>query len=247
MSHEDAISFHIGRTVVRSPSYRSGGPGVCRVAAGWPIPATSATPHVTIGAWSQRRPGAYGDGMSTQHLGYVGVGVLVAIVVVTLLGVPPEVWLSVALVAGVVGVIALVVVHQAKADGSDLAKRFVAGRNDPPTTQAPARTGAVDQAADVEVELVRVEDETSAAPAVWLHRRGGRRVHRFRTGTGWTVQRVSTKDPNNPRKRVIGERLAFATEGEAVAAANDLARGLDPKTAQVPVAVGNRLVAEAQA
>ena len=81
---------------------------------------------------------------------------------------------------------------------------------------------------------------------MWLHRRGGRRVHRFRTEAGWTVQRVSTKDPDNPKKRVIGENLTFASEADAVAAANDMARGLDP-AAPTSAPPDARLAAEARA
>lgn len=184
--------------------------------------------------------------MSTQHLGYLGGGVLVAVIVLTLLGVPPELWLSVALVAAAIGLIALVVIRQAKADGSDLAHRFMAGWDGGSTGRAATRPGTGGPVSDVEVELVRSADEGSGTPAVWLHRRGGRRVHRFRTEKGWTVQRVSTKDPDNPRKRVIGEGLAFATEEDAVTAANDLARGLDPAAGR-PAGGGGRLVAEARA
>jgi hypothetical protein len=169
--------------------------------------------------------------MSTQHLGYIGGGVLVAIVVVTLLGVPPELWISAVLIAAVVGAVGLaVLVHQAQADGSDVAQRFVAGLPiGKPASDAPESV-AVEQASDVEVELVRAADDSTDTPAVWLHRKGGRRVHRFRTEAGWTVERVSTKDPDNPRKRVIGESLVLGSEANAVAAANDLARGLAPST-----------------
>ena len=182
--------------------------------------------------------------MSTQHLGYVGGGVLVAIVVVTLIGVPPELWITVALVAGVIGVAALLAVRQAQADGTDLAHRFVAGLAD--ASPAPARRATAEPAPDVEVELVRDADETVGSPAVWLHRRGGRRVHRFRTEAGWTVQRVSTKDPDNPKKRVIGESLTLASEADAVAAANDMARGLDPM-AHASTPHEARLAADARA
>jgi hypothetical protein len=183
--------------------------------------------------------------MSTQRLGYLGGGVLVAIIIVTLLGVPPEVWMSVAIVAGLIGLIALVVVHQAQADGTDLAHRFLARQREAKPTRSTTGRTAVEHAPDVEVELVRAPDVAAATPAVWLHRRGGRRVHRFSTGAGWTVQRVSTKDPDNPRKRVIGQSLTFASEADAVAAANDLARGLEP--AKRGRAMDARMTAEARA
>lgn len=194
--------------------------------------------------------------MSTQHLGYIGGGVLVAIVVVTLLGVPPELWISAILIAAVVGAIGLaVLVQQAQADGSDVAQRFVAGlpigkpASDTPKPVAVEQTADVEvelvAADDVEVELVRAADDRTDTPAVWLHRKGGRRVHRFLTEAGWTVERVSTKDPDNPRKRVIGESLVLASEANAVAAAHDLARGLAPSRDEP--ALDTRLTADARA
>lgn len=180
--------------------------------------------------------------MSTQHLGYLGGGVLLAIVVLTLIGVPPELWIAAALVAVVIGGVAFVAVRQGQAHGSDLAQRFVAARanrtanSGQPSPSAPAP--------DVDVELVRAADEASGTPAVWLHRRGGRRAHRYQTKAGWTVERVSTKDPDNPKKRVIGESLTFASEAGAVAAANDLVQGQDPAAR---VGASTRLTAEAQA
>ena len=196
---------------------------------------------MTIGAWPLALARPTVAGMSTQHLGYIGGGALVAIVVVTLLGVPPELWISAVLVATVVGL--AVLVRQAQADGSDVAHRFVNGLPIGTTTDDGAATTATDPAPDVDVELVRAADDDTGAPAVWLHRKGGRRVHRFGTDAGWTVHRVSTKDPDNPRKRVIGESLVLASEADAVAAANDLARGLSP-SAHEPVPEA-RLAAEA--
>jgi hypothetical protein len=55
-------------------------------------------------------------------------------------------------------------------------------------------------------------------------------VHRFATADGWVVQRVSTKDPDNPKKRVIGEPLTLGTEADAIAAADELAQGQTPAT-----------------
>jgi hypothetical protein len=79
------------------------------------------------------------------------------------------------------------------------------------------------------VEAVRVADGVTGAPAVWLHRSGGRRVHRFADGAGWIVQQVSTKDPDNPRKRIIGEPLTYTSEDEAIKAADNLAQGILPR------------------
>ena len=183
--------------------------------------------------------------MSTRHLGYLGGGALVVIALVALVGVPPELWVAAAIAIGVVGLIALVVVRQAQADGTDVAHRYLARqRAARHAARAPEPT-PVDRAADIEVGLVRAGDDASGTPAVWLHRRGGRRVHRFCTDAGWTVQRVSTKDPDDPRKRVVGESLTFASEADAVVAANDLARGLVPATGEP--ARKTRLAAEARA
>ena len=83
-------------------------------------------------------------------------------------------------------------------------------------------------ASPVEVALVRSADARAGKPAVWLHRYGGRRVHRYQSADAWVVEQVSTKDPDNPRKRVIGEPLTFASEAVAIAAADDLAQGVRP-------------------
>ena len=177
--------------------------------------------------------------MDTRHLGYVGLGMLVGIVGLTLLGVGAEIWIPLVLVGGLLG---LAVVH-ARASGTDLAERVVANgsRHQPDPGQPPAEAPVTPSqpqtdAKPVDVELVREADGTTA-PAVWLHRCGGRRVHRYQSSDGWTVEQVSTKDPDNPRKRVIGEPLGFAREVDAVAAADGLARGLAPHTS-TPTGMG---------
>ena len=171
--------------------------------------------------------------MDTHKLAYLGGGVLVAIIVVTIIGIPPGVWITLGLGAAVIGI--GLVIRQAQADGVDIAER-VAGMSAPTSMVAPPPAEVAAHASDdVQVELVRPADEANDVTAVWLHRRGGRRVHRFATPEGWVVQRVSTKDPDNPKLRVIGETLTFATEGEAIAAANDLAHGLMPAAADGPL------------
>ena len=171
--------------------------------------------------------------MDTRNLGYLGLGALVAIIFVTLVGVPPAVWITVALIAAVVGVAYAVV--QARASGLDIAARMVAQGPQPVVTEAPV---AVEEpppapalavpASPVEVRLVRPADDVAGTTAVWLHRFGGRRVHRYRSADTWVVEQVSTKDPDNPKKRVIGEPLTFAREADAIAAADDLAQGHRP-------------------
>ena len=162
--------------------------------------------------------------MDTRTLGYVGLGVLVGIVVATLIGIPPAVWIAAALVA-LVGTAA---VQLARSDGSsDAARMLAAGDPAPSKTTEPAAPEP-QRTSGVEMELVREADDDAGTPAVWLHRRGGRRVHRYQTPAGWIVERVSTKDPDNPRKRAIGEPLALATEADAITAADELAQGQAP-------------------
>jgi len=181
--------------------------------------------------------------MGTRNLGYLGFGVLVAIIGAAVLGVPPFVWLAASLLALVIGVV--VVARLAQSDGTDIAGRILALNEYQPrrTSDAATTTGTTEgsvtgimstKARLVEVELVRPVDEPQGKPAVWLHSCGGRRVHRFATAEGWTVQQVSTKDPDNPRKRIIGQRFAFASEAEAASAADDLARGYAPTTSDTP-------------
>ncbi len=158
--------------------------------------------------------------MDTRTLGYVGLGVLAGIVVATLIGISPVIWIAAAIVA-LVGTAAILM---ARSDGSNDAARMLA--HEAPATPAPlpARTS------DVEMELVSEADASVDTPAVWLHRRGGRRVHRFETPDGWVVERVSTKDPDNPRKRVIGDPLTLTSEADAITAADELAQGQAPTT-----------------
>ena len=174
--------------------------------------------------------------MDTRSLGLIGLGALAAIIVVTFVGVPPEIWIPLLLVAAAAGLVLVFV--GAQASGAKLAERMVArtaatGRRARAVAEAaPVATPAKPATAKlVETELVR-DGDGAAKPAVWLHRCGGRRVHRFAGEDGWTVQQVSTKDPDNPRKRVIGEPRTFAREADAMAAADDLARGLPPRTDQ---------------
>jgi hypothetical protein len=163
--------------------------------------------------------------MDTRTLGYIGLGVLVGIVVATLIGLPPLIWITAAIVA----LVAIVAVAMAQSTGASdaarmLARESVEDRQPAPEAAKPAPT----RYSDVEMELVRAADDDSGTPAVWLHRRGGRRVHRYAVTGGWVVERVSTKDPDNPRKRVIGDSLTFATEADAIAAADELAQGQAP-------------------
>ncbi len=169
--------------------------------------------------------------MDTRSLGYLGLGALMAIVFVTLMGVPPAVWITVVLIAAGIGTTYLI--RRAQDDGVDVASRMVAPDTDlsghdpePTTSDVPVRVS------DVDVELVRAADEAEGTPAVWLHRSGGRRVHRYESPDAWVVQQVSTKDPDNPKKRVIGETLTFATESQATRAADDLAQGVRPTNEQ---------------
>jgi hypothetical protein len=162
--------------------------------------------------------------MDTRTLAYVGLGVLAGIVIATLIGVPPFIWIAAAIIA-LVSTVAVVV---AQADGTRLADRTQAPQPDPAETERTTAAARPTRSSTVEIELVRDADETTAAPAVWLHRRGGRRVHRFETADGWVVQRVSTKDPDDPRKRVIGTSLVIQTEADAIRAADELAQGQNP-------------------
>ncbi len=172
--------------------------------------------------------------MDTRNLGYLGLAALVAIVLVTLIGVPPPVWLTAVFIIAGIGM--TIVVLKAQADGTEDAERYMAR-----SPRAPARTPTP---SPVEVELVRPADGAGTS-AVWLHRHGGRRVHRFATADGWVVQQVSTKDPDNPRKRVIGEPLLLPTEAAACQAADHLAQGVRP-TESVSFA-GSAFTTQAQA
>jgi hypothetical protein len=159
------------------------------------------------------------QGIDTRTLGLVGGGVLAAIVVVTLVGIPPTVWIMIGLVALVIAIAAVWFLKGSQSAG---VTAEVPGSSFSAATTVPRETAP---AGDVVVELVREADDTAGVPAVWLHRRGGRRVHRFWGDAGWVVQQVSTKDPDNPRKRIIGEPRVYATEADAMRAADELARG----------------------
>lgn len=162
--------------------------------------------------------------MDTRTIGYIGLGVLVGIVVASLVGVPPFIWITAAIVA----LVATAAVALGQSAGSSDATRMLAREEPEPEPVArEASTPEPARSSDVEMVLVRPAAD-DGTPAVWLHRRGGRRVHRFESTAGWTVERVSTKDPDNPKKRVIGEPLTFATEADAVAAADELAQGHAP-------------------
>jgi len=181
--------------------------------------------------------------MDTRKLGFLGLGALGAIIVVTLAGVPPAVWITLALVG--VGIGITFVIREAQADGVDVANRIVVV-NATQADGAPPTTASTDTSA-VSVELVRAADERTGAPAVWLHRCGGRRVHRYSSEDGWVVQQVSTKDPDNPKLRTIGDAHSFATESEAILAAGDLAQGVAPATRPEPRPSGRQVMASAEA
>jgi hypothetical protein len=189
---------------------------------------------MTIDGWPVRPEDRTVAAMDTRTLGYVGLGVLVGIVVATLIGIPPVIWIAAALVA-LVGTAAALL---ARSDGSNDAARMLAREN--PEPHAPREV----RASDVEMELVRPADEASGAAAVWLHRRGGRRVHRYETGDGWVVEQVSTKDPDNPRRRVIGAPVLAATEAEAIRVADDMAHGTRPSEERVAALDSSPLAAE---
>ena len=151
---------------------------------------SSVTLDVTIGLCQSRRDARTVTAMDTRMLGYVGLGVLVGIVVATLIGIPPVIWIAVALVALVGSVVMMV----AQSDGANDAARMLARETATPTPEPEASAPLTTRTSDVEVELVRPADATQDVTAVWLHRRGGRRVHRYETAAGWVVERVSTKD-----------------------------------------------------
>lgn len=177
---------------------------------------------MTIGGCHRSRHPRTVAGMDTRTLGYIGLGVLVGIVLATLIGLPPFVWIT----AAIVTLVVTAAMAMGLVAGSTDAAR-VLGREAPTSAAAASEPAAPEllRATDVEMELVRPADLVERIPAVWLHRRGGRRVHRYRQNGGWVVERVSTKDPDNPKRRVIGESLMFVSEAEAVVAADDLARG----------------------
>jgi hypothetical protein len=163
--------------------------------------------------------------MSTRTAAYVAVGAFLLIGLVALTQVSP-------LLALLVGAAILIcygtyhLVNEAQADAKRVAERVAR-----PATVAPATTSVAEPAPhgpDVHVELIcTIDDETS--PDVWLHRCGGRRVHRYFSGGSWVVEQVTTKDPDNPKKRVVGTPLTFTDKAEAAEAADNLARGILPE------------------
>jgi hypothetical protein len=194
----------------------------------------SVPPCMTIGGWSVLAEGRTVAAMDTRTLGYVGLGVLVGIVVATLIGIPPVIWIAAALVA-LVGTAAALL---ARSDGSNDAARMLAREDPEPHARQHVRTS------DVEMELVRPADEVTGVSAVWLHRRGGRRVHRYGNADGWVVEQVSTKDPDNPRKRVIGAPVSAATEADAIRIADDMAHGTRPSEGRMAAPDTSTLAAE---
>lgn len=205
--------------------------------------------------------------MSTRHAGYLGAGILVGVIALGALQAPPLVWLL-AIAAAVGAGLYLVVraaratgVDLAHEILARMAPDPAPGHAPAPVTMPVAPTTPVaDHAADtaaapsarlgpevdvagtagepVDVTLVRAADADRGAVAVWLHRCGGRRVHRYAADGEWIVEQVSTKDPDNPRKRVIGRSRTFASEDEAARAADDLARGILPEDVAAARALG---------
>lgn len=164
--------------------------------------------------------------MDTRTLGTIGLGILAGIVVATLIGIPPFIWITAAIVA----LVATAAVAMGLVDGtSDAVRMLGLGTSEPTPTREPAPPEPM-RDSDVEMEVVRPADLVDRIPTVWLHRLGGRRVHRYEVDGRWVVERVSTKDPDNPRKRVIGEPVAFLTEADAIAAADELAQGQTPSS-----------------
>lgn len=160
--------------------------------------------------------------MDTRTLGYIGLGLLVGIVVATLIGIPPFIWIT----ATIVAIAVTAAVALAHAAGTSDAARMLPREMQEVTSEPRKPVARHVRTSDVEMELVRPAGDGSTA--VWLHRRGGRRVHRYESAAGWVVERVSTKDPDNPKKRVIGESLTFASEADAIVAADELAQGRQP-------------------
>ena len=179
---------------------------------------------MTIGGCHRRGDTRTVAAMDTRTLGYIGLGILVGIVVATLIGIPPFIWITAAIVA----LVATAAVAMGLVAGtSDAARMLGLDTSEPTPTREPLAPEPV-RNSDVEMEVVRPADLVERIPAVWLHRLGGRRVHRYEVDGRWVVERVTTKDPDNPKKRVIGEPLTFLTEADAIAAADELAQGETP-------------------
>jgi hypothetical protein len=157
--------------------------------------------------------------MDTRTLGYVGLGILVGIVLATLIGIPPFIWITAAIVAlCVTAAVALGLV-----DGTSDAARMLGLTPADPAPSWEPEPPLPERTSDVHMEVVRPAALGERVPAAW-------RVHRYERDGVWVVERVSTKDPDNPRKRVIGETLTFMTEADATAAADELAQGRTPST-----------------
>jgi hypothetical protein len=224
---------------------------------------------LTFGRWSASGGVRRFARMNAQHAGYLGGGVLIAIILLVVLQAPPLVWL-VAAIAAIVAA-ACVVSVVARTQGVDVAHEILARMGTATPTGRPPRTHARGTAFDaasssrgaratpdsrtavraadapVEMTLVRSADEVAGSVAVWLHRCGGRRVHRYAGDDGWVVEQVSTKDPDNPRKRIIGTPLTFDSEAAAIKAACHLAQGILPRDVDAARALGVPPAATAEA
>lgn len=199
--------------------------------------------------------------MSTQQAVLLGGGVLVVLIASAALGAPALVWLTAALVTMAVGT--FVVARIARSQGIDLARELArhtavhgssraTGQTASSTADRAvadeARTERVDGAEGaVAVEVTLVRPAADGAAAVWLHRRGGRRVHRYATDGGWVVEQVTTRDPDHPRKRTVGEPRVFSTEDEATRAADEVALGILPQDLAAARALGVPPLAAAEA
>lgn len=73
--------------------------------------------------------------MDTRNLAYLGLGVLAATVVATLVDAPPAIWISA--VPAAVAIVLLVVIRQARSHGSDDASRMLAHRAPASTSSHP--------------------------------------------------------------------------------------------------------------
>jgi hypothetical protein len=215
--------------------------------------------------------------MSTQQAAYLGGGALAAVIVLAVLQAPPVVWLLAAVAALAIGtyVVSGIARSQGIDLAHEILSRMPANRAAEPAdaTTADAGTRAADPStamgrpsggtdaagsaataatatpsdAAVEVSLVRAADDAAGVVAVWLHRCGGRRVHRYATDGGWVVEQVSTKDPDNPKKRIIGRSISVKAEDEAVRAADNLAQGILPEDVDSAAALGVPPAAAAEA
>ena len=106
--------------------------------------------------------------MDRRTLRYLGLGSLAAIVVATLIGVPPAIWVMAVLSSLVIGLI--VAVRQARQDGVDDAARMVAGSTLIHDRWANRRHRPPTQRSSVEPELPNLA--TAEADAGGLERLG---------------------------------------------------------------------------